>query len=55
MPQAYPPQRGSGKRATKENARTASLAVVRWDFLEAWTQASAGEDGDALSFWLHFK
>ena len=26
MPQAYPPQRGIGKRATKEKARTASLA-----------------------------
>jgi hypothetical protein len=32
LPQAYPPQRGIGKRATKENARTASLAVERWDF-----------------------
>ena len=32
MPQAYPPQRGIGKRATKENATTASLAVERWDF-----------------------
>jgi hypothetical protein len=29
MLQAYPPQRGIGKWATKENARTASLAVVR--------------------------
>ena len=27
MPQAYPPQRGVGKRAAKDNARTASLAV----------------------------
>jgi hypothetical protein len=28
MPQAYPPQRGIDNRVTKENARTASLAVV---------------------------
>jgi hypothetical protein len=27
MPQAYPPQRGIGKLAAKENARIASLAV----------------------------
>jgi hypothetical protein len=27
-PKAYPPKGGVGKRATKENARTASLAVV---------------------------
>ncbi len=37
-------KRGVGKRANKENARTASLAVEWWDFLEAWTQASAGKD-----------
>jgi hypothetical protein len=28
MPQACPPQRGMGKRATNDNTRTASLAVV---------------------------
>jgi hypothetical protein len=32
LAQAYPPQRGIGKRAAKDNARTASLAVERWDF-----------------------
>lgn len=50
MPQAYPPQRGMGKRAAKENVRTASLAVVMTEPLPSQPPAEpcAQEEGDAM-------
>ncbi len=59
MPQAYPPQRGISKRATKMNARTASLAVVMTgalppyprDLAHCGRQQRGGACGEATVPW----